>query len=499
MSHATLDNFLDLFDLEEMSIVETLKELRLTITSNLYKELLEEQLLSKLSFLNSRDKLHLSYTIDEGEPIDFYSNFSNEDFFKQLKNKTEDLKDESLKIAITITKQELNGVVSVYSYVDFISYLNNLSLSAIIVEFHGLLQKSNVLILESQKDEPISKTQTIWFVNKDHFGKPDLIARDTIIDKAKSVCHYNLLSQYFLVPDDFSLVISNCEDLKKMFNRLTTALSIAYLYDITTIDKDLLTFRLNGYKAISSSIEFKTIKSDPENQYFKIYEWVYNSGNFTDKIGLARNIISLHLSDQKSIELKGDSFQSIQSSYKVYEKQNIKQYIEIRNKISDQLLSFHDRANKIIETFASGFQKSAFALITFYISAIILKVLNKDTLIDVFTIDTSILSTAFIFCSAIYFFISKWEVNAQRDRFENNYADVKKRYTDLLDEQDICRILNNDHEFKSDLNFIKDKGNIYTLMWFIVLGVFLISTWTLYFLYHPITFDWSKICLCNIK
>ncbi|MCX2584791.1 hypothetical protein OQ267_13360 [Pedobacter sp. MR22-3] len=83
-------------------------------------------------------------------------------------------------------------------------------------------------------------------------------------------------------------------------------------------------------------------------------------------------------------------------------------------------------------------------------SSILLKVINKDKIIEIFTIEASILSTASFLVSVVYYFLLKWEVNAQRIKFENNYADVKRRYTDLIDEQDINRILKNDHELESD-------------------------------------------------
>ncbi|QXV66537.1 hypothetical protein INP83_05485 [Mucilaginibacter sp. 21P] len=199
---------------------------------------------------------------------------------------------------------------------------------------------------------------------------------------------------------------------------------------------------------------------------------------------MARNIISLHLDNSKGIEIIGNPFQSIQSSYKVYEKQNIKQYIEIRNKISDQLLTFHDRANKIVESFASGFQKSALALISFYISAIIIKLIGKPVFKDIFTIDSTILSSVFICFSYIYYRIALWEVKEQRKRFIGSYKNMKQRYLDLLDVEDIKRILNDDKEYYADLSFLDDKQQKYANLWkYYLLGLFIVTT-SLFLYYH---------------
>lgn len=486
MDNFSLTQFLTLFQYNDIEITERFNEVKIGFTTSKPTRLKHIEFEAALNFLNPRDKLHLSFIVDGGDPIDFYSGANVTEFLVDVNGKIALLEDEEIKIIIKISKHNANGIISIYAYTEFLVFLKGLSLQAQLHEFNQYIQKVGYLIFEFQTKELITKTTSIWFVNKDYELLPQQIDRVTIINKAKTTCHYNYLAKFNLVAEDFIPLQTECKKIEGFLNKLVMISSIVFLYDISIIEDNILEYRLNGYKSISGKEDFSEIKIDAEYNYYKIYKWVYDSGNFNDKIGLARNIISLHLEQTNHTEMKGDPFFSIQSSYKVYEKQNIKQYIEIRNKISDQLLNFHDRANKIIETFASGFQKSAFALITFYISAIILKVLNKDKLIDVFTIDTAILSTTFIVCSLIYYFVSKWEVNAQKIRFKNNYANIKKRYTDLLDEQDISRILNDDHEFNSDVKFIEDKGEIYTIMWFLILFIFFFSTWLLYFIYNPI-------------
>ncbi|CDT01008.1 hypothetical protein BN1088_1432766 [Sphingobacterium sp. PM2-P1-29] len=482
-----LSHFLTLFEYSEITVKEQFDELKVILRSDIHKKLDKDDFMTGVSFVNARDKIQISFIVDEGEPIDYYSGDDPIEFLSDLESKFSIIEDEKITIIITIAKSNVKGVVSIYSYSDFFVFLKDLSIQAVFHEFNTNIKKENYLIFEYQNEETIIKTKSIWFVNIGYSGLPEKIDRTPILNRAKSSCHYNFLSKYDLLAEDFLPTTTDHNDLIDLMRRWSIILAVFFLYDITNLQDNQLDYRLNGYKSISGITDLSSIIPEKELQYYNIYNWVYSSGNYIDKLGLARNIISLHLEKVNTISLKGDPFHSIQSSYKVYEKQNIKQYIEIRNKISDQLLGFHDRANKIVENFASGFQKSAFALITFYISAIILKVLNKDKLVEIFTIDAAVLSTAFILCSVIYYFVLIWEVKAQRKRFENNYKDVKKRYTDLLDEQDINRIVNNNIEFESDIDFITAKTKIYSIMWFAFLSVFLISTWSLYFTYNPLT------------
>jgi len=485
MNEVSITDLLNLFNYKNASVTERFDELRVVFDLLDFKTLNISGIVPATKFLSPRDTLHLSVTVDNGEPIDYYSGEDTSDFTNELESKFSILENETVSVILKITKNLSDGTLSIYSYKDFLLYLESSNIQGVLQEFNTYIQKLSYLIFEFQSLEKELKTDCIWFVNKGFSGVPVVTDREVKINKAKSSCHFNFLPKLIVVAEDFTVQNKDLPEIAILMNQMAEILSVTYLFDITNLQGDFLEYRLNGYKAINGTTDLKKLNSEGDNQYFRIYNWVYNSGNFTDKLGLARNIISLHLEQPNDLRLKGDPFTSIQSSYKVYEKQNIKQYIEIRNKISDQLLGFHDRANKIIETFASGFQKSTFALVTFYTSAIIFKVLNKDKLVEVFTIDTSILSTSFILCSAVYYFVSKWEANAQKIRFVQNYKDVKSRYSDLLDEQDINRILNADQEFNGDVRFIEDKTKKYSIMWFIFLSIFVISTWLLYFIYNP--------------
>jgi hypothetical protein len=482
-----LSPILYLFDYltDSLEVSEDFSELKAKFSLKNYKEILSVDLDPIKHLVNARDELLISISVGGGEPIDCYLNVNEAVFFDELSTAMSIRENELIEVTLLLTKKQNKGTLSVYCPEEFILYLQCGSLSGLLYDFYGAIAKDGTILFEYQTTGPFVSTSTIQFSSITDTKSISKIDREKPIKNAKSVCHFNYLSKYNILPEDFSINRSDSDELKRLFDRLSTVLSIAFLFDITTIDENVIASRLNGYKSISINEDWGNITDKSASEYFSIYQWVYGSGSLNDKLGLARNIISLHLEDTAKIELKGLPYSSIQSSFIVYQKQNIKQYIEIRNKISDQLVAFHDRANKIIDGFASGFQKSALALVTFYISAVILKVLKQDTLVNVFSIDAAILSTGFIVCSGVYYFVSKWEVNAQRSRFIESYENMKERYKDLLDDQDINRILRDDKDFGRDLDFIDNKGKRYSLLWFFTLGIFLIATWGLYIIYHP--------------
>jgi len=219
-------------------------------------------------------------------------------------------------------------------------------------------------------------------------------------------------------------------------------------------------------------------------EYYDIYKWIYYGGNVSDKFGLSRNIISLHLSAQSDFEINKSTYLSIISSYKVYEKQNVKQYIELRNRISDQIIGYNEKANKIIENFSSGFQKSGLAFISLFTTIILVRVLTTQNFSDIFTYDATLIALTFLIGSLIYFFISLWEVNAQLKRFKNSYLKMKNRNLDLLTSEDVQRILDNDAEHDDDVSFIKAKRNAYSILWLLFLLIFLFMVLLLHWKFH---------------
>lgn len=447
-----------------------------------------ESIKSNFNFLQARDQLNLTVSFGEADPISLYSNSIDFDtFLRRLKDEYEHQEGEAIHIDFTINKKKVSNIITIYDLNLFTSTLKKLSIAQSLAIFHRVLSQSDSVFFEVSNLDDSFYTATLFFaplkLANENFSAFD---RQKRLENLRTASYFTGIEDHTLTPDDFKVLKehSKYESLCSFLNHLSVILSLIYLFDITSLKENRLEFKINGYKSIKGITDCKNISNPNTEEYFHIYEWVYSGGNLTDKIGLARNIISLHFDKVGEIGLKGSPFQSIKSSYKVYEKQNIRQYIEIRNKISDQLLDFNNRANKIIETFASGFQKSALALVTFYFSAIALKVLGKGDFQNVFTLDATLLSFVFLAGSFVYFFVSRWEVKEQRRRFVASYFNLKERYTDLLDALDIQRILNNDKEFNADLNFIDAKLKNYSRMWWVFLLMLFFITLFLFLIYN---------------
>jgi hypothetical protein len=441
-----------------------------------------------LNFLQIRDNFHLSVVFGNDEPITFTSGNSELLSFKnELDKEAIHLDDDEINFTITIKKTVVNNECTIYDFETFIRTIKELTTNQFFSIFSKLLTPSSVINFKVYNPISTFSSSSISFSNLKNTEKIERpIDRTEKIEGFKSLCHFSNTDTVKLLPSDFRFtsIDKSQKELNKLFNHYSIILSVIYLFDISSLRDNYLDFKINGYKAIKGSIDLSTLKTSELEEYYEIFKWVYNGGNLYDKIGLARNIISLHFKDFGELYLQGHPFQSVRSSYKVYERQNIKQYIEIRNKISDQLIDFNNRANKIVETFASGFQKSSLALISFYISAIVIRVLSKGEFVNIFSLDATILSLVFLIGCFIYYLVSRWEIREQRKRFTKSYVNLKQRYTDLLEENDIKRILNNDKEFNEDVEFIDGKRKVYSRMWLSILILLAGSTIFLFVSYN---------------
>jgi hypothetical protein len=300
----------------------------------------------------------------------------------------------------------------------------------------------------------------------------------------KSQCHFENSAYVNLIPDDFYFQVKFPQEFSEIGIRLhllCEALTLASLLDISKIVDGALEYKLNGYKArtgkhyLGNEEFFKSFDT-----YFRIYQWIYEGGSLADKIGVSRNILSLHFISADSMELEGDPFHAIISGFNIYQKQNVKQYIEIRNKVMEQLVDLTGKAAKISEGFIANFQKSTFSFLSFFTSVLLLRLLGKGAEGPVFSTTTFVLTMVFLALSLVYLFLTSWEFNTELIRLNSNYTSMKRRFLDLLNQSDIDRILGYDSEFNEAKTQVLMKRKMYRGFWLLMILGFLVASGVLW-------------------
>lgn len=460
-----------------------------------------------LSMLNKRDSLHISI-LQNDELIENYDTSRNENFDTYIATCSDCLKSNSFTIILTITKNIVEQKISIYYLERFIEYLSGLSFIFFLEVIDNTFNGKSCIIFEIQdKTSERFSTETIKFTSINSSPEIGNISfRTERTNKIKNLCHCSIVTKYSFIPEDFHPIIESGNALlNDLFKKVTLLYSSMFLFDIFEVDgQNNIRYKLNGYKTINYQITPSDIDISSFDEYCKIYQWTYDGGNIVDKIGLARNILSLNF-EKESLKISKTTFEAIKSGYKIYQKENIKQYIEIRNKISDQLIELQNKADKIVDSFVGDFKKSLFTVVSFFATVIVIRVVSKGDFSGGFTTEVTLLSIGFLLISLGIMFFARWEINKQMGRYEEFYKHLKERYEDLLDKSDIRRILNNDKDFNSNKKIIEQKRCNYTVLWVLSLVILLVVVLILFCINHSCTIVdgfltiIKKIALCFTK
>lgn len=441
------------------------------------------------NFINERDSYSITVYDEDGECLNTYvsnaCSIALDQFIKETPIEP------NYKLKFEIHKANINNEISIYS----LTLIENTLLKYELITLLNFFKKSHrckdcSVIFRCLNDDINICSRTFYFTNLSTPITTTPILqreREDRINKLKSVAHNN--TNFTFIPEDFHLIDSDeiHHNLISIFNRLELLISMTFIFDLIELNKPI-GYKLNGYKSLSGTFEFNNLNHTNGSSYYNIYAWIYNEGNLVDKIGLARNIISLNI-NKCDLQIAERTFESIKSSYRIYQKQNIKQYIEIRNKISDQLFDIYNKADKITDNFIDSFKKSIFTAVSFFISVVAIRVISKGDFIGGFSFEVTIISIALLIISLFVLIYNKWEITEQIERYKQFYNNLKERYTDLLDSSDIDRILNKDKDFLDSISFIERKKKFYTIIWISSISILLIIILLLYSLNN-----WCFIC-----
>jgi hypothetical protein len=211
---------------------------------------------------------------------------------------------------------------------------------------------------------------------------------------------------------------------------------------------------------------------DGASQYFEIHKWLYNEGNLSDKAGLVRNIITIHLRNNSLLELEDNTLASIRSSHEIYLKQNVQQYIEVKNKIVDSLNDMAQKAGGMVDMFTGTLKNNFLGIITFFVSTVVLNAVSGEEDGVIFSTQIAMISYGLLLISGLFLIASIWEIIQDINRFKNNYKRIRSYYGDILNDGDIEKIFCNDRYHKEDISYVWSKTKFYSVIWVITLVAF---------------------------
>ena len=194
-------------------------------------------------------------------------------------------------------------------------------------------------------------------------------------------------------------------------------------------------------------------------------------------MGIARNLISLHVTDSQMMNVDMGLIHSIQSGYQIYLRDNVKQYIELKNKLIEFVNDLSKKAAEQGKALSESLAKNFTAFSSFLLSVVIVKAISQKDFTGELSPRVAYIGYALLTASAIHLVISVYLMNRELKAMEDSYERMRGRYSDLLAPQDVQQAFDDHYDYRQAMQNIRWKRNLYALAWalYIVLFTFLIA------------------------
>lgn len=421
--------------------------------------------------INPDDDFSLIIQIDNGDAITLREKVNLDSYIEKLNADFKYYEEgEIIRIKLEIFKHKgLN--IRIYSYSDFKIFFEELELLKKLEILNDLFQSNSKIRLETIEPN-IKPFCTANFTLNSELPTSEININENLFSEN---CHFGNSDKYSVNPYHFHPTKTDNLDFKKSFDSLCCLFSMIYVFDISSITDARLYYKINGFKAIKGEVEINNDLQKRKDLFFEIFEWCYSSeGNVADKIGIARNIISIHFKE-KLLDLDKGVLTSVKSAFKTYLKENVSKYIELRGKIQDELNWISQKSGEIVDRYISSYQKSIFTFLSFFISVFVLRIISKANTSSIFNKDATLLSLAFLGLSIVFLTFSSLNLSVEKKRLKRKYKNLKERFKDLLVQKDIDNILANDTEFEYEIGYIEKRHKIYLWLWILTIVILLIT------------------------
>lgn len=445
--------------------------------------------------LNARDHISIHLDGDDGLLASYMPAQGNswQDFIQTVKDSDAE---ENVRLVVNVSKNVDQERVSLYDIAAFSLHLENKGFEAILHEFDQEIGQNGKLCVEVQNTNYTPwNTQQIAFVALNS-ETPGLSAEslERVREKQEKICSANFQVSH-ITPNTF-LVSAGKRDnerIQNVFEKCAQVMCLYYLYDQLNICSQEITYKMVGLKTLSGTIEGSTIGTTQLNSqsaalYVGVFNWLYDGGNIYDKAIIARNVLSLNI-DERTLALGKQTLDAVISNFNIYEKENVKQYIEVKNKVTDIVGKMQKEIIGAIDDYTGGFLKIMTANLTFFLTVIIIRVLAKNMEEGVILPNVILyLSYGLLFISLLYLLYCKDDALKRRDLKEAHFELLKERYKEILGDLELTTLSSDFDKSKEKTTayYIDKRMTLVTILWGVCLAVlFILVTVVL-------------ICNCNL-
>ncbi len=471
-----LGEILKCFKIKPANVSERGKivEISINCTKNNVENI--QVLTEELRKFPNRDQITIK--LSSGTDRCLLSNKDNKDnYLNRLEYFLKDIDyDDEIIVKIEINKNIENNTISIYNFKSFSEELVNKDILEIIGSFNNYLNGLEYLVFELFDSNYFFQTNTMIFKSPGDTIKSSDFYRKEKMETCHQISYFYNISEYELIPDDFHF-ISTCAQnpFEEIFGIIKTILSLSYISNTASIKDGCLKLQISGHRNINFCYLLTDGKIKPNEELYKIYNWIYTDGNPVDKAIIARNIISLHCKYSDLIDTDSKTSASIHSNYAFYQKDNVAQYLELKKNLGEYIMNLASQSSDIVFGLIEQMRNNIIAFLTFLITVFITNTVQNSSLKNIFTMDVTILTYLILLGSLVYLGISLMGVNIKLNGLKQGYIGLKNNYSELLDEKDIKEIFKDDVVLKESIKKLEKSKKLIILSWIAVIIIMLIA------------------------
>ena len=374
--------------------------------------------------------------------------------------------EDDFELKIIIDKEIVDDKFVIYNYQSFTDDLLDNSLSELMSVFSNLLKDRESIVFHVLDESIFWCTKTMMFTGNPDTCFSESMKRISRIETCKQASFFQSTGNMELIPDDFD-IINNIKDnpYASLFNKIRTILSLCYFSSSATIDRDSMKCIINGQRSISFNYSLSDIYNN--KTLYDIYTWVFTEGNYVDKAIIARNIISLHCKYCSILDIDSSIFISITSSYGIYLKENVSQYLDAKTKVSEFISEIGSKMTANAFELLNDFKRNILAIFSFLLTVILVNIVSEHPLENFLTREITMLLELILFGSLVYFVISLIQSYAAFKRIQKSYSSLKKNYEGVFSPDEIDDIFNNDNLYLDSEKLVKRNMKIFSAIWVI--------------------------------
>lgn len=450
------DKITDLVEKERRKIYEISFSFR-SAQALQYSELME--IIHKIP---QRDEVRIFLSTENEDSLIMDRNCQGEVYREFIE---ETLEDEIIFVKMEIKKTLSEYRLSVYHFQSFAEDMVNLSVEEALKAFSILLNEAGShIIFELFDSSNTFYTKSIFFLP---VGNSEITCGFNRIQRliaCREISYFYNQEAYELLPDDFKIEVGYEENpFKALFSKLETILAVSLLASNSVIQDGKMKFQIVGQLSVEYVCQLNEVYGN--STLYKIYHWIYSGGSSIDKAIIARNIICLHCKYEPLLNIDEKVLASIQSSYNLYLKDNVTQYLELKNKVAEFISDIVSRTGEYAMELLDKFKTNIIAIFGFLFTVVIANIVSDQPLDHIFTRDITVIVELILAGSLIYLFICYKQSKYQMKKVCDSYENLKKSYESILSEDDIRECFQNDKFMKEMENTVDTSKRKYLFIW----------------------------------